>query len=232
MIQERYDEMWKKFTAASESNNFELDNYLLHPENDTRRGITTLAYLKQNDTSALLEIEKFQNAIKAIEPNQYYHPIDELHLTILPVISCLKDFTLAQIIADDYKEVFLQVFSQTKPIEIKYQGITASSNCIMIQGFPLNDSLENLRNALRNAWFNAGLKINIDTRYKLVTAHSSAIRFCVPVTDAKRLFNLCEQYRNHLFGKMIFTNFDLVFNNWYQNLSITKTLSQVSVRKK
>lgn len=229
MIQSIYDDMWEKFKSASEQNKYELDPYLLDPHSDTRRGITALAYLNQNQSAALDEIVKFQNAVKAIEPQQYYHPLNELHLTLLSVISCMAGFQLSEINTETYAEIFASVVRDIHPIEIQYQGISASPNCILIQGFPIGDELEKLRNTLRTKLKAAGLRVSFDSRYTLVTAHSSVIRFRTPISNSKQLLALCHQYRNHSFGHIVLSDFELVFNNWYQNLSITQSLSRCSV---
>lgn len=96
----------------------------------------------------------------------------------------------------------------------------------MVQGFPVENELERLRSELRTAFSDAGLRVNFDSRYKLVTAHSSLIRFRVPVSEGLRLFALCEQYRNHMFGSIVLTDFELVFNNWYQNFGVTESLAK------
>ncbi|MGF1834421.1 hypothetical protein [Photobacterium sanguinicancri] len=226
MIQAIYDGMWDKFITASERNEYELDKHLLDLDSDTRRGITALTYLKQGSGSALDEIVKFQTAVQEIEPNQYYHPFDELHLTVLSVISCIPAFELNEINTKSYADVFRSVLcSSLPPIEVKYQGVTASPNCIVVQGFPVNDALEKLRNNLRTQLTDAGLRVTFDSRYKLVTAHSSIVRFRLPISDGQTLLALCQQYRNHKFGRIVFTDFELVFNNWYQNLAVTESLA-------
>ncbi|XOV78560.1 MAG: 2'-5' RNA ligase family protein [Aestuariibacter sp.] len=229
MIQCIYDQMWQRFELASVHNDYELDLHLLDVANDTRRGITALAYLKQGNSLVLDEIISFQKAVREVEPNQYYHPLDELHLTILSVISCVPDFELNEISIQTYADIFLSVLSSMQPIEIKYRGVSASPNCIVLQGFPTNDSLEQFRNKLRTQLRDAGLRISFDSRYKLVTAHSSLIRFKTPIIDGQQLFKLCQQYRNHDFGSIVLKNCELVFNNWYQNLVVTKSLASSSV---
>ena len=230
MIQSIYDQMWQRFELASVHNEYELDANLLDVANDTRRGITALAYLKQSDKHVLDEIINFQKAVRAVEPNQYYHPLDELHLTVLSVISCVPDFELSDINIHLYSDIFLSVLNSIQPIEIKYRGISASPNCIVLQGFPANDSLEQFRNKLRTQLSDSGLRVTFDSRYKLVTAHSSLIRFKTPIRDSQQLFQLCQKYRNHDFGSVVLRDFDLVFNNWYQNLSVTKPLAIGSTR--
>ncbi|EWH08982.1 hypothetical protein DS2_14899 [Catenovulum agarivorans DS-2] len=228
MVQHVYDQMWDKFKLACHRNEFELDPYLLNDTNDSRRGITALAYLNQAEPPVAKQITNFQDTIRNIEPEQYYYPVDELHLTVLSVISCIAGFQLSDIEDQAYADIFQSVFASAQPIELEYRGISASANCIVIQGFPVDTALENLRNKLRTLLAKSGLRVTFDSRYKLVTAHSSVIRFRKPINNGRKLFELCQQYRNHHFGNVILKDFELVFNNWYQNLAVTKTLAKYS----
>ncbi|OBT26026.1 hypothetical protein A9266_05385 [Vibrio tasmaniensis] len=230
MIQSIYDDMWQRFELALKRNEYELDPYLSDLENDTRRGITALAYLNQGNRSTVNEIIRFQKEVRELEPEQYYHPSNELHLTVLSVISCLPEFAVTEIDVNSYIDVFRSVLKNTGKIEIRYQGVSASPNCIVIQGFPTSDTLERLRNELRTQLTEAGVRVTFDSRYKLVTAHSSIIRFKAPLNDAQQLLALCQRYRNHDFGRVVLEDFELVFNNWYQNLDVTKSLAKYRVQ--
>lgn len=230
MIQSIYDDMWQRFELALKHNEYELDPYLSDLENDTRRGITALAYLNQGNCSTVNEIIRFQKEVRELEPEQYYHPSNELHLTILSVISCLPEFALTEIDVNSYIDVFRSALKNAGKIEIRYHGVSASPNCIVIQGFPTSDTLERLRNELRTQLTEAGVRVTFDSRYKLVTAHSSIIRFKAPLNDAQQLLALCQRYRNHDFGRVVLEDFELVFNNWYQNLDVTKSLAKYRVQ--
>ncbi|MFM2485223.1 hypothetical protein [Celerinatantimonas yamalensis] len=229
MIQSIYDEMWDKFSVAMTQNQYALDPYLLDGNNDDRRGITALAYLGLNNQKVCHEISCFQKHVRHLEPHQYYHPADELHLTVLSIISCFDGFKLTDINIGQYIDIFNQVMAESDPITIHYRGVTASPNCIVIQGFPIDSNLERLRNNLRHRFKRSGLQSSIDARYKLVTAHSSVIRFSSPLQNRHQLLALCQQYRDYDFGHIEFHSFELVFNNWYQNLAVTKALAQCSV---
>ena len=98
-----------------------------------------------------------------------------------------------------------------------------------MQGFPIGDGLNILRDRLRSAFKEARLQSSIDTRYKLVTAHSSIIRFCAPFENKQAFFELCNAYRGHDFGRIRLTDIELVFNDWYQSLSVTKSLAKVEL---
>ncbi|WGS62265.1 2'-5' RNA ligase family protein [Vibrio lentus] len=230
MIQSIYDDMWQRFELALKHNEYELDPYLSDLENDTRRGITALAYLNQGNRSTINEITRFQKEVRELEPQQYYHPSNELHLTVLSVISCLAEFVVTEIDVSSYIDVFRSVLKNAGKIEIRYHGVSASPNSIVIQGFPTSDTLERLRNELRTQLTEAGVRVTFDSRYKLVTAHSSIIRFKAPLNDAQQLLALCQQYRNHDFGRVVLEDFELVFNNWYQNLDVTKSLAKYRVQ--
>ncbi|MEZ9245142.1 2'-5' RNA ligase family protein [Vibrio lentus] len=230
MIQSIYDDMWQRFESALKHNEYELDPYLSDLENDTRRGITALAYLNQGNCSTVNEIIRFQKEVRELEPQQYYHPSNELHLTVLSVISCLPEFALTEIDVNPYIDVFHSALKNAGKIEIRYHGVSASPNCIVIQGFPTSDTLERLRNELRTQLTEAGVRVTFDSRYKLVTVHSSIIRFKAPLNDAQQLLALCQRYRNHDFGRVVLEDFELVFNNWYQNLDVTMSLAKYRVQ--
>ncbi|MDN2665493.1 hypothetical protein OW495_02120 [Vibrio sp. 14N.309.X.WAT.E.F5] len=230
MIQSIYDDMWQRFELALKRNEYELDPYLSELENDTRRGITALAYLNQGNSSTINEIIRFQKEVRELEPKQYYHPSNELHLTVLSVISCLPEFAVTEIDVNPYIDVFRSALKNAGKIEIRYHGVSASPNCIVIQGFPTSDTLERLRNELRTQLTEAGVRVTFDSRYKLVTTHSSIIRFKAPLNDAKQLLALCQRYKNHDFGRVVLEDFELVFNNWYQNLDVTKSLAKYRVQ--
>ncbi len=224
-----YNDMWCRFATAVQQDQIKLDPYLTNLNADTRRGISALSYLKHGNQATLKRINEFLQAVKALEPQQYYHPPEELHLTLLSVISCVANFQLADIDPVPYSEIFSAVIKQAEPIEICYQGVTASPDCIVIQGFPVGDGLAQLRDNLRDKLHQARVKVSFDSRYKLVTAHSTAVRFCYPLRSGQRLLKLCQQYRNYPFGTIQLRDFELVFNNWYQNLSETRVLSRCSL---
>lgn len=228
MLQNIYDQMWSDYQVAIKHNKLEIDSNI-DKLNDTRRGITSLSYLNAHSPELIQEIYSFQNLISQIAPEQYYYPVEEMHLTILSIISCTEGFKLSDINTEMYKHVFMDVFRSQPPIDIEFRGITASPSCIVIQGFPLGNGLQILRDKLRDQFGNSGLRSSCDSRYKLVTAHSTVIRFRSPTVNNQRLLALCEKYREHNFGTITLTRFELVFNDWYQRLSNSISLSRMYV---
>ncbi len=130
--------MWDRFTDSAKSNRLIVDP-LIHSTQDTRRGITALAYLDKNNKQVIDKISKFLTAVNKIEPEQYFYPRTDLHVTILSIISCIEGFTLSTINVDDYIKVFNHVMAECPPIAINFNGVTASESCIVIQGFPVKN---------------------------------------------------------------------------------------------
>ena len=113
MINEKhiYDEMWRNFSKAIETNQYQYDPLVNNP-NDTRRGITALSYLRHNK-SLTTEVSNFLQQIKIKEPEQYYQPVSDLHLTVLSIVTCTENFYLSDSSALDYAEIFKEAVRNT-----------------------------------------------------------------------------------------------------------------------
>lgn len=225
-IQKTYDGMWESATQCIKDDKYEIDNFMNSPE-DTRRGVTVLSYL--NDGVGIAIRELLDN-LKSIEPEQYYYPNNEFHLTILSIITCFKGFQLSDIDVDAYSDAFEQAVKDIGPLKIRYSGITASPSCILIQGFPDNKQLNLLREKLRLNFKKKNLYTTIDLRYKISTAHATVVRFSSPLRNRDKFIQMLSKYRTSYFGTHEVDNLNLVFNNWYQNLSITKKIFSYELR--
>lgn len=221
--------MWQRFNVALQGYNLSVDHNI-NSNTDTRRGITALAYLNKNNSEVAAQIVEFLHGLDAITPNQYVYPINELHITLLSIISCIDGFTLNDIHAPDYSTLFLEILSELPEFQITFKGVTATPNCIVIQGFPEGDVLALLRERLRKAFKASQLRTSIDSRYTITTAHCTAARFCLPLTSdntsasnrlnqSELLLAYLQSYRNHSFGTTTIKHVDLVFNDWYQRFS-------------
>jgi 2'-5' RNA ligase len=212
--------MWINSIDSFKSNRCDVDP-LIHDQTDTRRGITALSYL-EGDVGE--RISSFLEELKIIEPEQYYYPKNELQLTILSIISCTRGFKLSSIDAEAYSSIFKEVIKNIGVFKIYYKGITVSPSCVLIQGFPDCKQLDHLRDSLRIGFKRAKLESTIDSRYKISTAHTTAVRCSRPFKNSDDFVAMLTKYRNCNFGTLEVNSLELVFNNWYQNLSITENL--------
>src|SRR5690606_25053555 len=123
---------------------------------------------------------------------------------------------LGRIVPDDYIQLLKGCLKDLPTFAIEFQGVTASPSCIMIKGFPLDDTLEEIRNRLRLAFKDSLLEQSLDKRYPLQTAHSTVIRFKHPVKQQHEILEKLDQFRDFYFGKSEVGELELVFNDWYQ----------------
>jgi 2'-5' RNA ligase len=203
----------------------ELDT-LLDSALDTRRGLTVLARPPAAITAA---VEALLVDFSRIEPAQYYYPATDLHLTILSLISAHAGFSLAAIEPAAYVQAVGEALQAAAPFAIRYAGLTAVPGGVLVQGFPQDEGLQNLREALRAHFRHAGLAHSIDQRYRLQTAHSTVIRFRRPLANPARLVAALERSQQTFIGTFEVSTVELVFSDWYQRAQHTQLLATYSL---
>lgn len=211
-LKEHYNELYKKSSEAILSGNYKLDSQI-NDKSDSRFGITLL--IRPNETIKA-NIQLFLDELKAIDPLQYYYPDSDIHITVMSIISCYEGFSLDKIAIADYIEIIQKILIDDNEIKIKFQGVTASPSALMIQGFPTDDSLNNLRDKLRENFKQSTLQQSIDSRYSIATAHSTVLRFQEKLQNPKQLIDVAEKFRDFDFGEFKVENLELVYNDWYQ----------------
>lgn len=221
-IQEIYDSLWEKSMEKFRDNKFELDYYLTHRKEDHRRGITLIARL---ENKVITEFIDFMRDCKLIEPDQHYYDSNDIHITVLSIITCFNGFAIENLDRKAYADIIKQTIKNTGPLQISFRGITASPSCIMIQGFPTDNKLNLLREHLRESFQNSALDHSIDKRYPIKTAHSTIVRFKDPITDNSCLIDLLNKYRNYNFGVSKIEAIDLVYNDWYMTNKIVSKIN-------
>jgi len=199
---------------------FSIDKELYNPK-DHRRGLTLL--LRPNPR--LIEaLNQFIFEGKSLFPNQYFYPPTDLHLTIMPIISCYEGFSLDNLDLSTYDQLIKNSLKGICKFEIRFEGVFASPSCLMVKGFPLDENLMNLRQNLRKSFATSNVEQSLDKRYKLVAAHSTLVRFTKPIEEKEKVFALIDAYKNFNFGTQYFDQVEFVYNDWYQRESIVRTL--------
>lgn len=93
-----YDQLWENTLAHIQSEGFDHDPLIDSPL-DNRFGITLLIRPSEEVNDA---IQHFLSSVKAIEPDHYFYPNPDIHVTVMPIISCYEGFELAQINPKEY----------------------------------------------------------------------------------------------------------------------------------
>lgn len=224
-LQEHYNELYKKSSEAILAGNYKLDAQI-NNESDSRFGIT---FLIRPSEIIKANIQSFLDELKAIEPNQYYYPNSDIHITLMSIISCYDGFSLDVINVHEYIDLIQQSLVILDKIKIEFRGVTASPSAIMVQGFPTDDSLNNFRDKLREDFKKSSLQQSIDSRYAISTAHSTVLRFQEKLENPQKLMQVVEKYRDYNFGEFQVENLELVYNDWYQREKNTIHLAEFRI---
>ncbi len=220
MMKSIYNKMWTDALENIKKNELDLDPLIDDP-NDSRRGITLQA---KPDKKILDNFSCFLKEAQKIEPEQYFYRQDEIHITVLSIINCKIGFNLSDIRLPDYIRYIQKGINNIKPFTIKFNGITASPSCILIQGFPENNSLNIVRDNLRAEFVSGDLNNSIDARYRIYTAHCTVIRFKKKLKEKQKFIDLLENYRNYYFGKTCINEMELVHTDWYHKNDIVQVM--------
>lgn len=219
-LKEHYDKLYHNSIEKIQENSFLVDE-LIDSDHDKRFGITLLLrpsnFVKKN-------IHKFLSEISLIEPNQYFYPDSDLHVTVMSLISCYDGFDLNQINIEDYIDVVKKSLKGISHFDIEFRGLTASPSCLMVQGFVNNDSLNQIRDNLRVNFKATDLEQSIDKRYPIQTYHSTILRFKNQLSNKEFFLDKVNEYRDFYFGTFEVNTLELVFNDWYQRKENVKTL--------
>jgi len=199
---------------------------LIHDIDDTRRGLTVIIRPSENIKE---KIHSFQERMRHIDNTPYYQPVTDMHITVLSIISCTQDFKLNQIDISKYIQIIKESLHRISDISLHFKGVTASQEAILIQGFPINNQLENLRSQLRDNFNSSQLRQSIDTRYMLSTAHITTARFQTTLKEPEKFSDLLDYYRNADFGCLKASTIEFVYNDWYQKKHIVKQLFTVKL---
>ncbi|HKJ42754.1 MAG TPA: 2'-5' RNA ligase family protein [Sunxiuqinia sp.] len=211
-LPDHYDLLYRNAVQKIKSGQYQADS-LIDSLDDHRMGVTLLLRPSPKVNN---NIQQFLYELKAIDPTQYYYPNSDMHITVLSIISCYSGFKLSQIDVDEYVEVIRQSIPRQPILEISFSGITASPSCVMIQGFPIDGSLNEIRNRLRTNFQQTNLMQSIDQRYQLQTAHSTVARFRTELKQKSKFIAVMDRYRDFDFGTFRVDALELVYNDWYQ----------------
>ncbi|MBF4465310.1 2'-5' RNA ligase family protein [Flavobacterium sp. LC2016-12] len=220
-LQEHYNQLYKKSSKAILEGNYKVDHQI-NDASDSRFGVTLL--IRPSD-EIKAQIQLFLDKLREVDSQQYYYPNSDIHITVMSIISCYEGFTLDKIRIEEYIEIIQKSLLEVDEIKIEFKGVTASTSAIMIQGFPTDESLNNLRDKLRENFKKSILQQSIDSRYAIATAHSTVLRFQEKLENPEKLMAVVEKFRDYDFGEFTVDKLELVYNDWYQRKSNTIDLA-------
>jgi len=210
----RYDAFWNAAAPEVRTGRVSLDACALDKGNDARRGVTLLA----RPAPAVAErLAARLEALRGLEPGQYYQPRADLHLTVLSLFTATADHAPYLAHVDAYDAAVREAIRGEAPFTIDVRGVTLSPAAVLVQGFPRDDTLARIRARLRAALAARGLGGALDQRYRLETAHLTLVRFAAPLRDPARFVDALAAARTEAFGPSTVAALELVLGDWYQS---------------
>jgi 2'-5' RNA ligase len=222
-----YDRLWDEINERLAAGAVAIDRHLLEREADRRRGITLIA---RPGPQAAARIAGLIGELRAQEPEQYFYRPDELHITIMTLVSASDSFDLNHTPLAAYQSILAGLLAQFCPFRIDFRGITAGPGAVLVQGFVESDRLNQLREAIRCDLGRADLGENLDTRYRIVTAHTTVMRFRAPLRDPQQLAVRLRAARERDFDSALVDRLDFVFNDWYMSRDRVRVLATYPLR--
>lgn len=224
-LENHYKKLYHDSINTISSDNYHIDT-LIDSKNDRRFGLT-LIIRPSNEIKT--KIQDFLKNFKEIEPNQYYYPNSDIHITVMSIISCYSDFDMSKIDVQKYIDLTEKCLLKGIDLNITFKGITASPSGVMVQGFMNNNELNDIRNRLRKEFKNSNLEQSLDKRYLIQTAHSTIIRFRKELSQKEKFLELLDNSINYDFGTFKVNKFELVYNDWYQREQYVKKIHEFVV---
>ncbi len=220
-----YNRLFEESIKEIEGGNYQIDS-LIDSASDDRFGLTLLIRPSDNVKD---EIQKFIGELKSMEPDQYYYPYPDIHLTVISIITCYNGFKLENISVPNYIDLIKKSLENKTSFEIDFNGVTASPSCVMIRGFASDGTLNLIRDDLRERFARSNLQQSIDGRYRIQTAHSTVVRFSRRLSNKDKFLKILDKYRNYNFGSFTAGTLELVYNDWYQRGDYVKTLCKFNI---
>lgn len=227
-MQERalYDRLWADSLASFRAGNVDVDPLLNDRASDNRLGLTLAARF---DEATLGRLARLLDDLRALAPEQHIYRPDELHITVLSVITTTAGFDPATAPLDTYCALFDEVFAAAEPFALHLRGLTASRCCALICGYCPDGVLNALRDRLRVALHAAGLDGDLELRYQITAAHATALRFQAPPACLDRLAEYIAAHRETDYGACRINTIDFVVNDWYMSYDRVRLLKRYTL---
>jgi 2'-5' RNA ligase len=218
---EIYEQLWQDAAAAFERGEPKMNDYLPDKTKDPRRGVT----LVFRPSEAVLDgVVEFLGRLEAVCPGQYFYRREEMHVTVISVISGTALWREEMERFEQCRHIIGDVLKGQNAFKVNFRGVTASPDSVMIQGFPMDDELAAIREALREAFVHGGFGDMLDRRYRATTAHISGMRFCRARADTKRLLAFLKESRELDFGVCDVDRLELIWSDWFASAETVKVL--------
>jgi 2'-5' RNA ligase len=184
------------------------DKFLANAKNDNRMSLDILIRLSPEIST---KIEECISELKSVEPNLYYYPKEDFHITVIDILKGAEGRTIPTNLKE-YKECIQKCIREIKPFKIEFKGLTASDNAVMVKGY-YEYELQKFRELLRKELKEKGLAL--EERYETISSHITIMRIPDKLENPNDFCKFIELGQERMFGIMNVNSFELSFHNWY-----------------
>ena len=220
---EKYEKLWNEAVSAFEDGKPRIDPFILNKSIDLRRGVTLVYRPSVSVRNALTEYIK---RLKEICPEQHFYRPEELHLTVLAIFSGTEHWQKEMERVPKCAQILQELLKKHHPFKVRFRGVTASPDSVMVLAQSLDGSLEAIRDAIREAFAGNGLGDMLDRRYKALGAHVTMMRFSRACLNSKRLLEFLKKTRETDFGESEVSTLELNWADWYASAETVRVMEK------
>ena len=212
-IEATYQGIEQRFQVSLGQGRIETDPYLRGDIADNRRGLTLIARPEDIRVNAL---QSTLGGLVAELGDQYLQPAEDLHTTVLSIIPGTPNYPPpTEVVSMCITCVTKAIAKCGEGFEIVYRGLIASTDALLVKGYPEGDTLQQLRTEILSELDASGLGDYFERRYPMVAAHMTVARFTRQPQNLTALAECLKALRQQNFGTSSVTKLELVENDWY-----------------
>ena len=219
-----YDALFAAGSAALSAGLPDTDAYLRAPHTDTRLGLTVLVPVRG---PAAMAIAQVQAELRALEPDLYFYPAPDLHVTLISLLTARPGWVPDPAVSRAYQTLLTRLLGAMPPLGLSFRGLTLTAGAVMAQGYP-DAAFQPLREVLRAQAVAQGLPL--DERYHSPTAHATIVRFPTAPRQPAALTRWVAARRALPLGEELITELHLVAHDWYNRQAHRQLLARLPLR--
>lgn len=204
-----YSKINSEGREAIQNSQEKIDLFLNNLEQDRRFGLTLLIKIPKKITGSFRRIEE---EIQKVEPEQYFYPETDLHLTVVDLVSASAGFKKDETLIGKSIQLMENAVKRVRPFTIRFQGIITSNAAVLVKGF-YRDGLPDLRHQMRKIAHEEG--INLQERYQSISAHSTMVRFKSAFQNRREFLTVVQNFHDLEIGTVLVNELELVIHDWY-----------------
>ena len=151
---------------------------LRSPHTDMRCGVNIICRPTIDVIEYIVSIQKY---LSVFEPDQYYYPPSDLHLTLVEICHSRTPEEVAGI-ASAVRSEIRRIAASTAPAKVDSPMLVFDAHAVALNFIPADDALQNARHSILQGLTNRG--ISVDSRHETKSAHVTLMRYIAPLRSS------------------------------------------------